>query len=304
MHESQVKLLVVDDDEFNRDILHDCLSSAGYGVTLAADGEEAWQLLNAGAHEFSVVLLDRMMPRLDGMGLLQRIKADMRFLNLPVVFQTALDNPADIAEGMRAGAFYYLTKPVSKDILLAIVLSAVRDHLVFRTKHDEVVRDEQIYRTVLSEGEIRYSSLQEARALAIILSDFFPVPQRSMMGLTELLVNAVEHGNLGISYQEKSRLLQDAQWEQEIERRLSLPENAKKEVSVLLQRLPQEVCVTITDCGSGFDWHEYLEMSPKRAFDLNGRGIAMSRMMSFDALEYQGKGNQVLAVMKKDQLEE
>ena len=56
--------------------------------------------------------------------------------------------------------------------------------------------------------------------------------------------------------------------------------------------------LVISDCGAGFEYKNYLEMSPERAFDPNGRGIAMSRMMSFDTLEYKGKGNQVVAGVK------
>lgn len=50
----------------------------------------------------------------------------------------------------------------------------------------------------------------------------------------------------------------------------------------------------MTDEGNGFDWNKYLEMSPDRAFDMHGRGIAMARMLSFDDLQYQGKGNVVV----------
>jgi hypothetical protein len=52
--------------------------------------------------------------------------------------------------------------------------------------------------------------------------------------------------------------------------------------------------MTIQDEGDGFDWQKYLDFDPERAFDPHGRGIAMARMMSFDALEYQGKGNTVV----------
>jgi CheY-like chemotaxis protein/anti-sigma regulatory factor (Ser/Thr protein kinase) len=297
MGDQQVELLVVDDEEFNRDILQDCLSEAGYGVTLAADGEEAWQILNEGKHDFASVLLDRMMPRLDGMGLLTRIKADNRYSHLPVIFQTALDNPSDIADGMKAGAFYYLTKPVSKDVTLAIVQSAVKDYRMVAAIHNDATARQLLF-TLLRKVEFELSTLREAHTLADALASFFPNPQRTLLGLTELLVNAVEHGNLGISYQEKSRLLQDARWEEEIERRLALPGHAAKKVDVLVERLPQEIRATITDCGAGFDWRRYMEMSPERAFDPNGRGIAMSRMVSFDALAYSDKGNQVVATVR------
>ena len=58
-------------------------------------------------------------------------------------------------------------------------------------------------------------------------------------------------------------------------------------------REPDKVRVVIRDEGQGFDWQQYLDMDPARAFDTHGRGIAMSRMISFDAVEYRGNGNEV-----------
>lgn len=298
MSKQQIQLLVVDDEEFNRDILEECLAKAGYAVKLAADGEEAWDILDGGKHDFAAILLDRMMPRLDGMGLLKRIKADNRFSRLPVIFQTAVDDPSGIAEGMKAGAFYYLTKPFDKDMMLAIVQSAVNDSRMIIALRDEALGERHRFPAPLGKSEFHLRSLLEARMLATMLSGFYPNPQRASLGLSELLVNAVEHGNLGVSYHEKSRLLREGKWEEEIERRLALPENSEKKVSVLLEHLPNEVSVTIIDCGEGFDWKSYLEMSPERAFDPNGRGIAMSKMMSFDVMEYLGKGNKVVATVR------
>lgn len=298
MSKQAVELLVVDDEEFNRDILQELLGTAGYKVGQAADGEEAWSILDSGNHHFSAVLLDRMMPRLDGMGLLARLKADARFADLPVIFQTAIDQPAEIAEGIKAGAFYYLVKPLDEKILFAIVQSAVGTFQMSQEMRQAENREQAYLAGMLVRGQYRMRTLAEARTLATALSSYFPHPQRVYLGISELLINAVEHGNLGISYAEKSRLLEEGRWEKEIELRLNLPEHAAKIVDVILEHDPQEVRLSITDCGNGFDCTKYMSMDPERAFDPNGRGIAMSRMTSFDSLEYFGKGNKLLAVVK------
>ena len=298
MSNKLIELLVVDDEEFNRDILQDLLSSANYAVTLAADGEEAWEILDRGQHNFSAILLDRMMPRLDGMGLLARMKGSKRFSAIPVIFQTAVDHPTEVAEGIKAGAFYYLIKPVNKEVLFAIVQSAVSTFNIPDNLNLAVNQVETALADLLLRSEFQLRTLLEARTLANALSGYYPQPQRVVLGISELLINAVEHGNLGISYQEKSRLLQEGGWEGEIERRLSLPENISKTVTVQLERKPHEMSLIISDCGAGFEYTNYLEISAERAFDPNGRGIAMSRMMSFDTLEYQGKGNQLVAVVR------
>lgn len=295
MSERSRKLLVVDDEAFNRDILEEMLLGAGYAVITAVDGEDAWSTLDGGQHVFSAVLLDRMMPRLDGMGLLARMKADKRFAELPVIFQTAIDSPEDIAAGIQAGAFYYLVKPVNENVLFAIVQSAVNSFVQTADKQEV---DHYALATLVQRCEYTLRTLQEARSLAIALSGFYPNPQRAYFGILELLVNAVEHGNLAISYQDKSSLLQQGSWEREILQRLELPEYADRKVHVLLEHKGNELRLTIADEGKGFDSAKYLTISAERAFDPNGRGIAMSRMTSFDTLEYIGCGNKVLATLK------
>lgn len=298
MSKKKIELLVVDDEEFNRDILQDLLSGAGYAVTLATDGEDAWETLNRQQHNFSAILLDRMMPRLDGMGLLARMKGGSRFADIPVIFQTAIDHPTDVAEGIKAGAFYYLIKPVNKEVLFAIVQSAVSTFNISDDLNHVVNQVEAKLASLLLRSEFQLSTLVEAHTLANALAGYYPQPQRVVLGISELLINAVEHGNLGITYHEKSRLLQQGGWEHEIERRLSLPENASKKVTVQLEHTPHEISLMVTDCGAGFEYQNYLEMSAERAFDPNGRGIAMSKMMSFDKLEYIGLGNKLVAVVR------
>ena len=298
MNTTQYSLLIVDDDDFIREILEAMLAGAGYKVEMAVDGEDAWAMLDSGQYHFSAVLLDRNMPRLDGMGLLARMKADKRFVDLPVIFQTATDHPLEIAEGIKAGAFYYLVKPVNETVLFAIVQSAVNTFSQIHKVNKQEKEEAADLSKVLQRCEFKLHTLLEARSLANALASFFPQPERAFLGILELLINAVEHGNLAISYTEKSKLLQQGKWEDEILHRLSLPEYIDKNVQVLLENNAQGIMLKISDDGEGFDCRKYLELSPERAFDPNGRGIAMSRMMSFDSVEYQGKGNQVVAFVK------
>ncbi|MCX8018369.1 MAG: ATP-binding protein, partial [Rhodocyclaceae bacterium] len=116
-----------------------------------------------------------------------------------------------------------------------------------------------------------------------------------VLGLSELMLNAIEHGNLGIGYAEKTRLIAEERLEAEIARRLALPEYGVRKGRLSIERLPDGYEFTIKDEGSGFDWRAYLELSPERAYHTHGRGIAMARSLSFDRLEYKGCGNTVVA---------
>jgi anti-sigma regulatory factor (Ser/Thr protein kinase) len=118
-------------------------------------------------------------------------------------------------------------------------------------------------------------------------------------GISELLVNALEHGNLKIGYAEKSNLMRSGTWQMEVERRLSAKENIDGYIELEFKVEADTVQIRIRDQGKGFDWTPFLDLDPERAFDPHGRGIAMARLSSFDDLEYLGDGNEVLATVNK-----
>lgn len=146
-------------------------------------------------------------------------------------------------------------------------------------------------------AEFRFRSLDQAIRLATLLAQLSPRPEDALLGLTELFTNAVEHGNLGITYAEKSALMRAGTWQEEVSRRLALAEYANRQVSVHVARRPGDLRLTIRDDGAGFDWRRYLDFDPERAADPNGRGIALARLTSFDTLEYLGNGNTVVAAI-------
>ncbi len=158
-------------------------------------------------------------------------------------------------------------------------------------------REETRSLEMLTEGRFELRTLDEARRLASALATRFPDPAAAGLGLLELIVNAVEHGNLGISTAEKARLLRSGTWEVEVRRRLALPANAAKRVRVELRRDESSLTVLVSDDGPGFDWTRFRELDPARAFEPNGRGIALARQLSFPEMEYIGRGNAVRVVV-------
>lgn len=285
-------LLVVDDEEFNRDLISEYLEDRNYRLDYAADGLEAWEKLDASPSAYDAVLLDRMMPRMDGMEVLARIKADPRLAAIPVILQTAATSPEQMAEGMRLGAYYYLGKPFPRQALEVVVSTALADSRSQQAMRTALERTQRVLH-LLSEARFSFRNLDEARALAAELAGRAAAPGMVVIGLTELLINAVEHGNLGIDYATKSQLLQEGRWHEEVELRLEDPSYAHRLVRVSCHFDDQEASITIQDQGNGFAWETYLEMHPDRAFDLHGRGIAMARQLSFSRMEFLGNGNTV-----------
>ena len=117
-----MRLLLVEDSERLRRSLAAGLRRSGYAVDLAADGLEGLWL--ARSHDYDVVILDLMIPGLDGMSLLGKLRADGK--DHPVLILTARDTVEDRVKGLRAGADDYLVKPFAFDELLARIEALVR----------------------------------------------------------------------------------------------------------------------------------------------------------------------------------
>jgi len=289
-------VLAVDDETYNLKIISYHLKNENYEVVTAGDGQEAWDLLVGSPEQFDTILLDRSMPRMSGMEVLRKIKSHDILKSIPVIFQTAMKHQDDILEGLQAGAYYYLTKPYKRDALRSIVNAAVSDSIKYRKLKSETAKVLKAF-SCLKKGEFEVYTLEQGEQLSALLSSACPEPNKVVVGLWELILNGIEHGNLGISYKEKSQLNQDNQWTSEIQRRLSLRENEVKFVGIQMNRNNNHIEFVIQDQGNGFDWQNYIDVSPARAFDTHGRGIAMACMYSFDRVEYSGKGNIVSAIV-------
>jgi len=118
------RVLIVDDDPLIRDVVRAVLEDGSYELDEAADGEEALRL--ATSHPPDVVLLDVMMPGIDGFEVAKRFKNDTTLKNAVVVMLTAKDAPEDRRRGMEAGADVYFTKPFSPLELLTTLAGVVR----------------------------------------------------------------------------------------------------------------------------------------------------------------------------------
>jgi CheY-like chemotaxis protein len=286
------RVLAVDDEPFNLLMIEEYLD-AEYDFVTAGDGGAAWTLLDSAPQEFDLVILDRIMPGIDGLETLRRIRADPRFRTMPVIMQTAACSPAEVAEGLALGAWYYLAKPYDGAALASIVRSALQDR-ARRLETDRFDSDLGEVLAITHGAVYRFRTPAQARLLATQLARLRPDQQALPMGLLELLLNAVEHGNLGLSYADKGALLAQGCWHEEIERRLGVAEWSTRQAQLEFAREGDILRFRLVDSGAGFDWRRYLAMDPSRAFDPHGRGIAMARMLAFADLEYQGTGNTVV----------
>lgn len=146
---------------------------------------------------------------------------------------------------------------------------------------------------LIQNGDFSLKTLEEAEALTVMLSNACPDPPSVALGLTELLVNAIEHGNLCITFEEKTRLLERGQWENEVARRICSAEYGDKSVFITFERSTDNIKIVIRDEGSGFDWRKFLNQSSDDLEKAHGRGISLACALAFSDVSYNEKGNQV-----------
>ena len=122
------RVLIVDDEPNVRLMLETTLSSVGYDVTAVGDGQSALDRLSCKRPDYDLVLLDLLMPRMDGMELLRQLRAlgDV----IPVVILTAHGSIPEAVEAMKLGAIDFLTKPTTPDALRRVVAEVIERHAV------------------------------------------------------------------------------------------------------------------------------------------------------------------------------
>src|SRR3989304_2900149 len=118
------RVLVVEDEEDIQELVNYVLSKEGFHVTGVRSGEEAMRKLRAGPPD--LVVLDLMLPGLDGLEVCRLMRADAGLKSVPVVMLTAKGEEADIVAGLELGADDYLTKPFSPRVLLARIRAVLR----------------------------------------------------------------------------------------------------------------------------------------------------------------------------------
>ena len=296
----RTEVLAVDDNPASLKLLESMLRKGNYDVVTAENGKEAISYLKDNPGAVDIILLDRMMPGMDGIEVCDVLKRDPELKKIPIIMQTAADNPDQISEGIKAGVFYYLTKPLNIKTLLSVVHSAeiqMRQYKILR----EEMKQRRLGFGLVQILKCSFRTLEEAESLSSFLANFFSVPDRVITGISELMVNAVEHGNLGIGYDEKSILVKEGRLKKEIQRRLNDPEWMDRTATVVFERKENACYLQITDQGDGFFWKEFMEVDPARATHNHGRGIAMANVLSFDRLLYNDKGNQVTGMVRVQQ---
>lgn len=132
------RVLIVEDNPTNLKILLLTLEEQNYEIACARDGISAWKILNSSSKSFNAIILDWMMPKLNGIDLMKKLKLDPRYKDIPVIMQSAKAQDKDIEQGLNAGAFRYLTKPFPEEDLILVLKSAINQSDDFYISDQEI----------------------------------------------------------------------------------------------------------------------------------------------------------------------
>lgn len=288
-----MKVLVLEDSQAIRDLVCSAAENRGDHCFLAATIGEA--LAQFREHRPTIAFVDLHIPGQDS---LEAIKALRRESSaLVIISMTAFGSHENALRSLRLGANDYLKKPFR-----ATELSATLDRY---SKVIEETREERELTSFLKKKSfviVMGNQLSHPGLVASYLADeatpFLPEEEllNVRLGIEELLMNAVEHGNLEISSEEKRHYMrQHGSIQKLIEQRCEEPGYKDRTVTIKADYNQDRCEWTITDEGSGFDFNNLPDPTEEKAVEeLSGRGIFLARFQ-FSEIVYQGKGNKVLA---------
>jgi len=309
METARPAVLIVDDEEDIRYSFMDRFEDL-YRVFAARDGAQALEILRR-EPDLSAVVTDVRMPVMSGLELIRNGRAINPDVGFIVVSGHA--EATDVIQALRAGARNFLRKPYSLDELQEALATEVRSFHAIRQSRSlrDRVRDAERLIVGIDSMQLRVpNDLTWVNPLAFrMASTLANIPicgedgrLNVALGLVEMLINAIEHGNLGITGPEKSLLKQrgEAAYLAELEKRARLEPYRSRFIHVTFRLDSEQATFDIEDEGDGFDIGSIPNPEdPGQLFALHGRGILLTRAY-FDDVIYNDKGNAV-RLMKRRQ---
>jgi len=269
------KIIIIEPDRLVIETLQGYLKNQTFQICIAQDVATAKDMIENSPEAFLAILLALETPEKNSIELLTWLQLQKVIPNSPVIIFTDNSDKSLILESINKGPFYYLTKPISDENTFLTTLSLALQDFHVRNKYFNRFHQSENPLQYLREGTFHFQTLEEGEYLTSKIANASGRPEDAIL-VDELFSNAVEHGNLGITYGEKTLMIKDGTWNEEVKNRLLLKKNKNKFVEVILCRDDNNMNLTIKDQGQGFDYKKYLNFDADRVFHNHGRGIALA----------------------------
>ncbi len=285
-----MKILIVEDDYGSREYLLNLVQLEGYDVRAVVNGQEG--LAEYKAFDPDIIVSDIQMPVMDGLEMLKILRQDKS--DTIFIITTAYGSEDYAIDALRLGANNYLKKPIKRKSLIGLINKyklIVESHKLAKKAEGKLLKKNI---TLEFKTEIQHIPAiigQLVSNLGVKLDD--SEITNIELGLDELITNSVEHGNLGITFEEKVKASNDNTMLELYAEKMKVRKLARRKIKVKYKLRPKYCEWIITDEGKGFDWK--LIPDPTKGaqlMELNGRGIFITHFL-FDEMEYLGKGNKV-----------
>lgn len=289
------KILIIDDEQQVREVLKIVLMEQGHEILEADNGKKGIELFKKNSPE--IVLTDVMMPEMTGLEFTRFVKEMNE--DTDVIVMTGYGTEEVVIEALHAGASNYIKKPISFEDLFAIVDSILTKRR--NRKRIEPARDAVVFeKKDLIIGNDLSTIWGAVNQLLFNMHSGIDrnIVEGMRIGLYEMITNAIEHGNLAISYQEKSSALKNNSYVELLIERQKKAEREGKKVYLSMTYDREQVIIEIRDDGTGFDFRTLPDTkSPESMLASHGRGIFLCSLY-FDSLEFIEPGNRVRLLKK------
>lgn len=286
-----IQILVVDADPSSRQVLCDQLADYGnIQVQHADSSSRALALFQA--HHPQIIITDLSLPDAAGIDLTRALcKQSPQIL---IAVMTAKPSNQLIIDSLKAGASDFLNKPVERDAL-KLVLSRFVDLVQRRQDRvfaPELIESAQLDLTLHSAGRAITPAIHAVLELIRGLVSSREL-QRIELALNEVVRNAYEHGNLGITFDEKATVCEAGSFDELLSKRSEFAQKQGKRIRLHAAVSGGSLVCSVEDEGDGFDWRAMLARNPLDDLtSLNGRGLFLIAR-TFEKVEYNEKGNKI-----------
>lgn len=278
-----------------------CKLSSISGANIIMSIDEAVSSPPCPESEFSIVIVDLAHCSLEEQEPLVDLLGKLPFKNSSLIVLHEENKKDDISVQLLEKASVLLQHPLEMEKLEKVLQDCLRSYQQKTSFQKDLNSIMSAFKS-MDKGRFPFQSLADAKSLSMLLSVICPNSNDAAVGLMELMVNGIEHGNLEISFDEKGKLLEEGRWHSEIDHRLTLPKFKERVANIEFNRNKEKIEFVITDEGSGFDVKKYMSEKNKENNTsdfqrFHGRGIKLAKKACFDELEYLGQGNQVKATI-------